>query len=79
MDSTTIGVILNVVLGLATFLLKNAYADLKEDNKSLWEEVRYIRDKYYKREDFSEFKSELWSRLDRIEDDLKRQIQEQAK
>lgn len=67
------------MLGLATFLLKNAYADLKEDNKSLWEEVRYIRDKYYKREDFSEFKSELWSRLDRIEDDLKRQIQEQAK
>lgn len=73
------GLLLNLLLGLATYLLKGAYNGLKDDNKALWKEISFIRDKYYKKEDFSEFKRDLWDRLDRMEDDFKQQIQELKK
>jgi hypothetical protein len=64
---------LNAVLGIAGYLLKNEHRDLKDDNKALWSQVELIKDKYFKKEDFSEFKKELWARFDRLEDDLHRQ------
>jgi len=78
-DPVTLGFIMNILLGLACYLLKGAHSDLKDDNRALWKEIGYIRDKYYKKEDFSEFKQELWARLDRMEDDFKQQIQDMSK
>lgn len=75
--------IFNGLLGLVIYLLKQEHATLKIDSKDLWVECKLIRkeldivkDKYFKKEDFSEFKKELWARLDRMEDDFTRQIQE---
>jgi hypothetical protein len=86
MDPTTASFIINGLLALACYFLKSAHADLKEDNKNLWVECNSIRkelsnvkDKYFKKEDFNDFKKELWARLDRMEDDFKQQIQELKK
>lgn len=35
-----------------------------------------VKDRYFKKEDFLEFKQELWKRLDRLEDDLKSRVEE---
>jgi hypothetical protein len=86
MDPTTASFIINGLLALACYFLKSAHADLKEENKNLWVECNSIRkelsnvkDKYFKKEDFNDFKKELWARLDRMEDDFKQQIQELKK
>jgi len=63
----------NVLLGIAGYLLKTEHKDLKDDNKALWAHIEIIKDKYFKKEDFSEFKKELWARFDRLEDDIKQQ------
>lgn len=68
--------ILNGVLAIAAYLLKSQHTDLKEDNKLLWLQIEIIKDKYFKKEDFSEFKKELWARFDRLEDDIKQQQRE---
>ena len=80
MDPTTALFIINGLLALACYFLKSAHADLKEENKNLWVECNSIRkelsnvkDKYFKKEDFNDFKKELWARLDRMEDDFKQQ------
>lgn len=82
MDPTTLNVVLIIIqglLGLVCFFLKQSYNELKEDNKTLWKELAYIKDKYFKKEDFMEFKKELWMRFDRLEDDLNSKIQELKK
>ena len=78
--------VFNGLLGLVSYLLKLEHKALKDDNKDLWVECKLIRkeldivkDKYFKKEDFTEFKKELWARLDRMEDDFTRQIQEMRK
>ena len=76
MDATVVLFAFNVVLSIAAYLLKRAYEDLKSDNKDLWQQITLIKDKYFKKEDFLEFKKELFARLDRMEDDMKQQISE---
>lgn len=71
MEPITLSYIFNGVLGVLAYFMKQAHAALKEDNKSLWVEVSNIKEKYFKKEDFLEFKQELWKRFDRLEDDLK--------
>lgn len=52
---------------------------MKEDSKALWTALGDVKEKYYKKEDFLEFKRELWSRLDKMEEDFKQQIMELKK
>lgn len=75
--------VLNIILGVAAWLLKQAFQELKEEHKNLsrkydniLEEVGDVKDKYFKKEDFTEFKRELWTRFDRFEDDVKNQLAE---
>ncbi len=56
--------------------MKDAYTGLKQDNQLLWKEVNNVKEKYFKKEDFTEFKQELWKRFDRLEDDLKARVEE---
>ena len=71
MEPITLSYIFNGVLGVLAYFMKLAHETLKEDNKNLWVEVSNIKEKYFKKEDFLEFKQELWKRFDRSEDDLK--------
>lgn len=70
MDPTLIaagGILINLLLGGVTWFMKQAYNDLKTEVKEHKQELDKVKDTYFKKEDFREFKDELWTRLDRME------------
>ena len=70
MDPTilaTSGVVINLLLGGVIWFMKQAYSDLKEQVKEHRVELDRVKDTYFKKEDFREFKDELWTRLDKME------------
>jgi hypothetical protein len=70
MDPTTFalaGVIINLLLGGVVWFMKQAYNDLKEQVKEHKVELDKVKDTYFKKEDFRDFKEELWTRLDKME------------
>lgn len=60
---------INVLLGIAAYFLKAEHATIKTDLKQL-------KESKVEKQDFTEFKQELWKRLDRMEDSFKHEIQE---
>lgn len=74
MEPITITFALSSLMGVVAYLLKLQVQQQKEELKDLGDEIKEIREKYYKKEDFQEFKKELWARLDRLEDDFKKGI-----
>ena len=61
--------------GIVSYLFKTQLDDLKNADKDHRDEIKHIKDNYFKRADFTEFKLELWDRLDRFEADVKRQLE----
>lgn len=57
---------LNVISGVVMWLLKTAYSDLKEQTKDNRAAVDLLNREAYKKEDFKEFKEELWRRFDEM-------------
>jgi len=74
--STVILLIINGLFGVVLMLAKNSYNDIKENIKAHSEELSRIKDTYFKKEDFREFKEELWMRLDRMQLEMERRIGE---
>lgn len=77
MDNTllTVGLfIINLLLGIAGWTMRSMITDLKLEVARNRVDIDNVRDKYFKKEDFSDFKKELWSRLDRFEQDVKDQL-----
>mgnify|MGYP003439774902 FL=1 len=77
MDSTSLTVglfIINLLLGIAGWTMRSMITDLKLEVARNRVDIDNVRDKYFKKEDFSDFKKELWSRLDRFEQDVKDQL-----
>lgn len=82
MESTTIaigGVLVNLLLGGVLWFMKQSYAELKEQVKENKQELDRVKDTYFKKEDFREFKDELWTRLDRMEINWTTQLNELRK
>lgn len=69
-----ISLVFNAILGLAGFSMKSTVDDLKEIARSNKQDIDHVKEKYFKKEDFTEFKQELWARLDRFEQDVKFQV-----
>jgi hypothetical protein len=70
MEPTTIafaGIIINLLFGGVIWFMKQAYTDLKNQVKEHQHELDKVKETYFKKEDFREFKDELWVRLDKIE------------
>lgn len=61
----------NGVMAVALFLLKSNYTDVKETLKNHSDELNKIKMDYLKKEDFREFKEELWKRFDKLEDTIR--------
>mgnify|MGYP003501024057 CR=1 FL=1 len=77
MDGQTLSIglfLLNILLGIAGWAMKSQITDLKAEVVKNRVDIDNVRDKYFKKEDFSDFKKELWSRLDRFEQDVKDQL-----
>jgi protein-tyrosine-phosphatase len=78
MDPITYTIVFDLVLAVAAYGLKNMFTEQKEKLEKLYrqheehqKEMTHVRDTYFKKEDFTEFRKELWARLDRLEDDIK--------
>ena len=57
----------NGVLGIAMWLLKQSYADVKEQLINNTKAIDNVKEHYFKKEDFRDFKEELWKRFDKLE------------
>ena len=76
MTDIMISFIFNVLLGVIMFFLKKNNDDVKDEIVRLRNDVDKIKDSTVKKEDFREFKDQLWTRLDRLETDFKQQLTE---
>ncbi len=75
--------IINIILGVLMYFMKQAHDNNKEQLTEqkvalvkLHEEVAHVKDKYYKKEEFRDFKEELWHRLDKMELNFEKRVQE---
>ncbi|HET8688198.1 MAG TPA: hypothetical protein VFM18_16310 [Methanosarcina sp.] len=59
--------------------MKLAHDNLKEELKEHKADIEKIKDSYIKKEDFREFKDELFVRLDEIKLDVRRDIERLSK
>jgi len=76
MDSTIANYLVNALLGVAMFFMKLAHDNTKETIKELKTEIKEVRNSALRREDFHDFRDQLWSRLDKMEVDFTRQLSE---
>lgn len=74
MEPITIAFAMSTLMGVVSYLLKMQIQMQKDQIKELQIDIKEVREKYYKKEDFQEFKKELWARLDRLEDDFKKEL-----
>ena len=82
MDLSTASIallLLQALFGVVMYLLKTSNDTAKEEIKLLKAEVKEIRDKAFFKEDFLDFRNQLWGRLDKMEADFKTQIWELKK
>ena len=59
--------VINVVLGVAMWALKQTFSQIKDQATEHSRAINHIKEHYFKKEDFREFKEELWSRFDKLE------------
>lgn len=57
----------NGVLGIAMWVLKQSYTEVKEQLKNNTQAIDNVKEHYFKKEDFRDFKEELWKRFDKLE------------
>ena len=67
MDNLIVSFIFNVLLGVVMFFMKQSNDTMKERVHKLETDVERIKDGTVKKEDFREFKEELWVRFDKME------------
>ena len=66
-DVYIISFIINGLLGVAMYFMKQANDNTKERLSKVEGEVDKIKESTVKKEDFREFKEELWLRFDKME------------
>jgi hypothetical protein len=71
--------ILEMIIGglgaMAMLFGKMQLDTMKDSITKQTEEIAHIKDAYYKKEDFKEFKQELWGRLDKMESSVEAKIE----
>ena len=60
-------VVIQALMGIIIWFLKAAYMDIKLKQKEQDRDLLDIREHYFKKEDWKDFRNELWLRLDRME------------
>lgn len=79
MESLVISIGLNTLLALAMYFMKQSHDHTKDQLAEQREDIKHIKDNYFKREEFREFKDELWTRLDKMENTFERRLHEVVK
>jgi len=76
MNELIISLIINGLLGVAMYFMKQANDTNKEQLNSQRQDIQHIKDTYFKREEFRDFKDELWTRLDKMENTFELRLHE---
>jgi hypothetical protein len=79
MNELFLSFIFNALLGVVMFFLKQNNDTLKERLKDVETRTSKIEETTVKKEDFREFKEELWLRLDKMENTFERRLREAVK
>ena len=74
MEPVTVSYVLNTLMGVLMYFMKLAHDAQKERVDKLEAHVQDLSDKALKKEDFRDFREQLWTRLDRMETDFKQQL-----
>jgi len=78
-DAYVISFIINGLLSIAMYFMKQSHDATKEQLKEQRMDIAHIKDNYFKKEEFREFKEELWNRFDKMEIAFERRLQEVTK
>lgn len=70
------GFVVNVLLGGIMWFMRQTYMDIKDKQKALDAALEHVKENYYRKEDFREFKDELWRRLDKMESHWQEKLNE---
>lgn len=79
MDNLIISFIFNVLLGVVMFFMKQTNDTTKERLEKVEKDLERIKDGTVKKEDFREFKEELWLRFDKMEVSFDKRFQQLTK
>ena len=75
METQYVNLAFNGLFGLLLYFMKSQHDDTKEKLKEQSAELTKLRDNTMKKDDFREFKEELYVRLDELKLDLRQEVE----
>lgn len=63
---------INALMGLVMYFMKMAHDNTKDNIKRIEAEVKDVRDSAFRKEDFKDFRDELWKRFDKLEEKVEK-------
>ena len=79
MNELIISLIMNGLMGVAMYFMKQNGDVVKKQLEDQRADINHIKENYFKREEFRDFKDELWVRLDKMEHTFERRLHEVVK
>jgi hypothetical protein len=79
MNELIISLIINGLLGVSMYFMKQSGDNVKKQLDDQRADINHIKENYFKREEFRDFKDELWVRLDKMEHTFERRLHEVVK
>lgn len=75
MEFSFVSLLVNGLLAAVLFFMKQSNDMQQKDITTLKDQMDRVRDTYFKKEDFREFREELWVRLETLRMDFKQDIE----
>ena len=75
MELQIVSFIVNGLMGVAMYFMKQAHDSQRDKVNSLETKIEKVHDSTVKKEDFREFKEELWLRFDKMEGAFEKRLQ----
>lgn len=79
MNELILSLIINGLLGVSMYFMKQSGDNVKKQLDDQRADINHIKENYFKREEFRDFKDELWIRLDKMENTFERRLHEVVK
>lgn len=79
MNELILSLIINGLLGVSMYFMKQNNDHNKQQLDEQRADINHIKENYFKREEFRDFKDELWIRLDKMENTFERRLHEVVK
>lgn len=73
-DNSIFSWLANGLIGIVLYFMRTTANELKEQIKEQRKDLEVVKETYNKKADFTEFKIELWARLDEMKSDFQRAL-----